>query len=304
VTLLLGLERTPSGADGLLETLARIGRLGDGYELQTSPDGEGWLPAETLINGGPEFDRVIDRLMAGSTDPKARRAIGSRFVLSYLRFLWPVAAAFALERRVPDVSADNLLIRLDGAGWPAAFALKRPRFATLEQSTVGEASHVADEAALLGWLHQRSIDANAGPLIETVRTQLLTSGTALWGNVAAAFVHPLLWHVQHVAPEASAIVRDAEALLSRREAPRLDDQVRLLTVIQDDAEWTVHARKTCCLRWCLPDESRCTDCPLVREPEAGAFLRDRLAEAITAGEALRTQLGLQERVAVSRDRTA
>lgn len=290
----------------LVRTLERIARLGDGYDLQRPVNTDDWLRADALIHGGEEFERLIERLGTSASDPKAGRAIGSRFVLLYLRFLWPVVASFALERRVPDVSAENLLVRLDGSGWPAAFALAEPRFAVLDADPdVAEASFVArDEAELLGWLHERSIDANAAPLIEVIRTRLLTSGTALWGNVAAAFAHPLLWHVQHVAPEATAVVRDAEALLSLRDGPRLDDQVRFLRVIQDDEEWTVHARRTCCLRWCLPGESRCADCPLVREPEAGAFLRAELSEAIARGEALRREIGLRIPVRDSEHRTA
>lgn len=292
--------------DGLVETVARIARLGEGYDVQIAPAGEGWVSAEELIDGGPRFERIVDGLSAGAADAQARRAIGSRFVLLYLRFVWPAVAAFALERRVPDVAASNLLVRLDEPGWPAAFALAEPRFAALEaDSAAADASFVAhDEAELLGWLHERSIDANAVHLIETVRTRLLTSGAALWGNVAAAFAHPLLWHVQHVAPEAAAVVRDAEAILGRPDAPRLGDQVRLLRVVRDGEEWTVHARRTCCLRWCLPGESRCADCPLIREPEAGDFLRQQLTEAIARGEALREELGLPRPVRDARHQSA
>lgn len=293
-------------AGDLADTLARIARLGEGYDLQMVPAGGGWLPAEELIHGGPQFERVIEKLSVGGSDTRTRRAIGSRFVLLYLRFLWPVVAAFALERRVPDVAASNLLVQLDDAGWPSAFALAEPRFGALgiDPAAFASAFVARDEADLLTWLHERSIDANAAPLIETTRTQLLTSGTALWGNVAAAFAHPLLWHVQHVAPEATAIVRDAQALLTGRETPKLGDQVRLLRVVQDDAEWTVHARKTCCLRWCLPGEDRCADCPLVREPQAEEFLRRQLTEAIARGETLREELGAREPVRTTRDKSA
>lgn len=296
----------PTDGDGLAETVARIARLGEGYDLQIAPDGDAWVSAEDLIHGGPQFERVVDGLSAGASDPQARRAIGSRFVLLYLRFVWPAVAAFALERRVPDVAAANLLVRLDEPGWPVAFALAEPRFGALETDrAVAEASFVAaDEAELLGWLHERTIDANAVGLIETVRKRLLTSGSALWGNVAAAFAHPLLWHVQHVAPQATAVVRDTEALLSRRDDPRLGDQVRLLRVVRDGEEWTVHARRTCCLRWCLPGESRCSDCPLIREPQAGEFLRQQLTEAIARGEALREELGLPAPVHDPRHRSA
>jgi ferric iron reductase protein FhuF len=278
----------------LAETLVRIARLGEDYELRIAPVGERWLPAAELIHEGPAFKRVIERLGAGQGDPTTRRAIGSQFVLLYLRFVWPAVAAFALERRVPDVAAANLLVQLDDEGWPAGFALADPRFAVLDGDRAqDEAIFVAhDEAELLGWLHERAIEANAAPLIETIRKQLLTSGTALWGNVAAAFVHPLLWDIQPIAPESSSIVRDAEAILSRRATPTLGEQVRLLRVIEGDAEWTVDTRRTCCLRWCLPAEDRCDDCPLVREPQAGEFLRARLAEAIARGEALRQELGL------------
>ncbi|MGH2381201.1 MAG: IucA/IucC family C-terminal-domain containing protein [Candidatus Limnocylindria bacterium] len=285
----------PGHDDGLPETLARIARLGEGYELQVAPARDGWLPAEALIGGGPQFERAIERLRVVGADPQAQRAIGSQFVLLYLRFVWPVVAAFALERRVPDVAAANLMVRLDDAGWPSAFAMTRPNFAALEEDPAArDASFVArDEAELVRWLHVAAVDRNAAPLIETTRRRLYTSGTALWGNVAAAFAHPLLWHVQHVAAESTAVVRDAEALLARGDAPRLNDQVRLLRMVEGGEEWVVHARRTCCLRWCLPGESRCADCPLVREPQAGEFLREHLAEAIARGEALRNELGLR-----------
>src|SRR5918992_1637836 len=168
------------GRDGLAETLARIARLGDGYELHVRPIAEGWSWAEELVHGGAGFERIIERLGgAPSADPTVRRAIGSQLVLHYLRFLWPVVAAFALERRIPDVAAANLLVRLDGEGWPSAFSLAQPRFAVLQADPAAvESSFVAhDEAELLGWLHERSIDANAAPLIEQIRKQLLTSGT-------------------------------------------------------------------------------------------------------------------------------
>jgi ferric iron reductase protein FhuF len=282
-------------ADALALTLSRIARLGGSYELRLAAEGDGWVPADTLVRGGPAFERAVERLGAGN-DPAKRRAIGSQFVLLYLRFVWPSVTAFTLERRVPDVGADNLLVRFDNDGWPAAFALVQPRFAALARDPAAAAAArvFADEPELLAWLYERAVQANAAPLIETVRNRLLTSGTALWGNVAAAFAHPLLWHVQLVAPDSSSVVRDAQAILSSGTTPRLGDQVRLLRVVQGDEEWTVHARRSCCLRWSLPGETRCDDCPLVREPEAGEFLQARLAEAVARGEALRTKLGLRE----------
>lgn len=288
-------EHASPPGDGLVATLARIARLGESYDLRVAPGGSGWLPADELVGGGPAFEQVIEHLDLGG-HPATRRAIGSQFVLLYLRFVWPVVAAFALERRVPDVAAANLLVRLDDDGWPSEFAMAEPHFAVLAgDPAAGKAAVVArDGAELLGWLHERAIEANAAPLIETVRRRLLTSGTALWGNVAAAFADPLLWHVQLIVPESSSVVRDAEALLDRRMAPRLSDHVRLLRVVDVNGEWTVPARRTCCLRWCLPADDRCEDCPLMREPQAGEFLRARLAEAIGRGEALRLQLGLAE----------
>ena len=285
--------RAADSADPIIETLARIARLGPDYDLTVAPDGDSWLAADEIISGGPAFDRVIERLAAGPNDPAARRAIGSRFVLLYLRFLWPIVAAFSLERRVPDAAAENLLVRLDGDGWPEAFALREPRFAVLESDPASEVADVvaSEEPELLAWLQTRTIESNAAPLIETVRKRLFTSGTALWGNVAAAFADPLLWHIQQIAPESSSVVRDAEALLAAP-AGRLGDQIRLIRLEDADGSWTVHARRTCCLRWCLPGEERCDDCPLMREPQADAFLRARLAEAIARGERLRRELAL------------
>jgi ferric iron reductase protein FhuF len=194
---------------------------------------------------------------------------------------------------VPDVAAENLVVRLDSDGMPVAFGLAEPRFAVLSgDSAASDAAFVArDDEELLAWLCERAVDRNAAPLIERVRSRLLTSGTALWGNVAAAFVHPLLWHLQLLATNATSVVRDAEAILGRPVERNLYGHVRLLQVVHGETELTVHARRTCCLRWCLPGESRCADCPLVREPEASEFLRAKLAEAIERGEALRAGIG-------------
>ena len=248
-----------------------------------------------LADGGPAFERVIERLRRGGGGQVTERAIGSQLVRLYLRFVWPAVAAFALERRVPDVAASNLLVRFDGAGWPSEFALREPRFAAQEHdAAAAEASIVVrDEAELL--VAARPLDRRECRATHRDDPQPAAhERDCPVGQRCRCLAHPLLWHVQHVAPESGAIVRDAEALLRRREAPSLGDQVRLLRVVQGDREWTVHARRTCCLRWCLPGDSRCADCPLLREPQAGEFLRSRLAEAIARGELRRAKAGLAQ----------
>ena len=278
--------------DGLDATLARIARLGDEYELAIGSHGDGWIDSCELVEGGPAFERAIDRLGAGRPDPAAQRAIGSRFVQLYLGFLAPVVAAFALERRVPDVAAGNLRVRLNDAGWPSSFALVEPRFAALATDPTAGATVVPDGHSLAAWLNERAIQENAALLIQTVQARLRTSATPLWGSVAEAFARSLLWHVQPVAPTSAEVVRDAEVLLDREATPRpaglrLADQVRLLEVVEDGGEWTFAARRTCCLQWCLPGGARCADCPLLREPEAPDLLRTRFSEAIARGRALR-----------------
>ncbi len=290
--LTLGAPRQDSAAVELTATLERVARLGDGYQLHIAPAGPGWLRADELMPGGTRFEALVERL-GGAYDPVTRRAVGSQFVLEYLHFTWPAITAYAVERCVPDVSADNLLVRLDERGMPIAFGLAEPRFGVLEGDPLaGEAAFVArNDGELLAWLLGQAIDRNAGPLVEGIRARLSTSGTALWGNVAAAFVHPLLWHVQLVASDPAAIVRDAEALLRRPAERALGSQLRLLKVLNGDTEWTVTARRTCCLAWSMPDKARCAECPLVREPDAGEFLRAKLAEAIERGEAVRAEIG-------------
>jgi ferric iron reductase protein FhuF len=232
--------RAPRPNDRLAATLARISRIGEHFELGLEARGDGWVEASEVVRGGPELDRAISRLAAWSGDPGKTRAIGSTFVLLYLRFVWPAVAAFALERRVPDVAADNLLVRFNDHGWPSALALKEPRTGA--------------------GLHETVIDRHAGPLVETIHTAFRTSLKVLWGNVAAAYALPLYWHVQLAAPDPGRVVRDANELLRHE---RLHDKIRLSTVAHGGAEWTVHERRTCCLYWQLPAGSKCDDCPLV-----------------------------------------
>jgi ferric iron reductase protein FhuF len=261
-----------------------------------APDGDGWVSADEIVYGGPVLDRALDRLATQASDAGHARAIGSQFVVRYLRFVWPAVAAFALERRVPDVASDNVLVRFDEDGWPSALALAQPRFAALPTDPCAAAAHVKvlDGRVLLGWLHERAVECHAGPLIEAVRGRLHTSSTALWGNVASAFALPLLWTIQPIAPDARAIARDALALFDQEIAPRLHDKIRLLTVAHGDAEWTVHARRTCCLSWCLPDGSRCEDCPLAHEPVATDLMSRRVANAVARGRQLRGDLRFED----------
>jgi ferric iron reductase protein FhuF len=290
----------------IADTLRRVGRFGTEYELVVSPVGDDWVPAAELIGGGPVFEDAIG-ISSSAVLPSARRAIGSQLVVAYLRFAWPAVTAYALERRVPDVSAANLLVRLGPDGQPVGFGLAAARFAALAgDPAAGSADFVAaTDGALLAWLSERAIDANAADLIETVRNRLHTSGTALWGNVAAAFVHPLLWHVQVAATDADRAVRDAEAILDGRGegGGELARHVRLLRVVHAEREWTVPARRTCCLSWSVPGGSRCNDCPLLREPEAAEFLRARLSEAVARGEVLRREVAASAD-AVSAEREA
>jgi ferric iron reductase protein FhuF len=273
----------------LAATLGRVARLGQDYELRLRPEGDGWVEASEIVEGGPAFERAIAALAGPRPDPAASRALGSRFVQVYLGYLAPVVAAFALERTVPDVAADNLLVRLDSTGWPTAFALASPRFATLAGSpSASEAATVLpDGEALSGWLNERAVEANVARLITTVQARLRTSPTTLWGSVAEAFAKSLLWHVQHVAPESAEVVRDADVLLHQPATPHLADQVRLLDIVAGGDEWRVAARRSCCLRWCLPGGARCEDCPLQRDPGVQDGLHQRLNEAIARGRVLR-----------------
>jgi hypothetical protein len=112
------------------ETLERVAKLGNGYQLEIAPVEGDWIAADQVVKGGPDFDRVA-AILERDCDAVARRAAGSQFVLEYLRFAWPAITAFALERRVPDVAAENLLVRIDERGTPVAFALAEARFAVL-----------------------------------------------------------------------------------------------------------------------------------------------------------------------------
>ena len=291
---------TDAARDALGQTLARVARLGQGYELQIDPPGDEWLPAADVIAGGAAFEAARTRLGAASADPTSRRAIGSQFVVAYLRFIWPAVAAFALERRVPDVGPDNLLVRFDEAGWPAAAGLRHARFGALEVDRAGPdaAFRAGNDAILLEWLHRRVVDDHAALLIETVQARFQTSGSALWGNLAGAFAVPLLWHVQHVVPDGRGVVRDAQALLGRDPSSPAHDKVQLVTVAHHDGDLTVHARRTCCLRWAMPAGNRCEECPLTRGPDAAAFMRARVAEAVQRGQALRAALAPDPALAV------
>jgi ferric iron reductase protein FhuF len=265
----------------LAETLARVGRLGGEFVLWPRAEGGGWLPAGDFVGDRGalrEALRRLDRVAGGRT---SRRALGSTFALHYLRYLWPAVAALSLERRVPDMAAENVMVRIDDDGWPQEPALVEPRFATLASDPrAAEAAYVArDDADLFAWALRRMVDDHAAPLVRAVRLEANTTETILWGSVAAACALPLFWGVQ-LARDREAALRDLPLLLEHPTYPQLHDRIQLRTVRHDGCDWTVHTRRTCCLYRRLPPGHLCEDCPVLREPEATELIEGLFTQAL------------------------
>src|SRR5581483_10929270 len=126
---------------------------------------------------------------------------------------------------------------------------------------------VLDDDALFAWTRARLFDGHLGPLVDALHDLVPVGHRLLWGNVAAAVAgrfaaltglpdHP--FDPDHVLPEAARLL-DAPGSPTAGLAT-------LFPVTHDGATRLFVRRRTCCLRYRLPDAPpTCLSCRLLSE---------------------------------------
>ena len=103
----------------LADSMARAQELGGFFALpQRQPEEQGWSSARDLFKGDDQ--RLAELVMAygqRAWEIDNRHVAGSAFLVAYLsRVVFPLVGQYVLERRVPDVSLDNLSFHWNGPG--------------------------------------------------------------------------------------------------------------------------------------------------------------------------------------------
>lgn len=278
----MGVESAPVTESTLrvpiAETLARVSSV-DRYLAATlyPSEGEGWvLTSDVARPGSPSLGRELERLV-GQYDTRDRKAIASSLLMQYTWYVAGAAiASYLLERRVPDISAANLALRLSGDEEPRA-AFLSSRFATLpNDANAAQVSTlvVADESELLLWLRQRLVD-HLSPLVAELRAWSRLSTRALRGIAADRCGDIFLWAGKAVGAQRSARY-EAERFLTAHAAP-WHDSPRFFERQHAGRQHVFFDRSVCCLTYKLPAGRHCGTCPLLSMPEREERLRETMS---------------------------
>ena len=240
-------------------------------------DQEGWAGARSLFTDDDE--RLRDLVMTygrerwGTDDC---HVAGSAFLIAYLtRLIWPVAAQFALERKLPDVRLANLAFhwrqqRIDGT------ALSSLRFAALAGTSAGthpDALAVADEAELYALLKEWLFKENLDLVIPSLRRAAKASTRVSWNAVGAAFSQAFN-RLYAVSNNPDEVVNDAAVIFGDPASP-IYGEVAMEVFSHRGNRGFFSRRRGCCLWWRTGRANDyCSNCILLtREEQDERFRR-------------------------------
>jgi ferric iron reductase protein FhuF len=267
----------------LIESMRRAAELDPYFELPVrKADEGGWINAPSLFQEDDE--RLRDMVMTHGQErweTENPHVAGSAFIIAYLtRLVWPVIGQYVLERRVPNVSLDNLVFhqtenRINGT------ALNQPTFAALSNDAYAhhqDVEVVHGEAALYQRMKHRLFDTNLVPVIAALQRAAGASPRVSQNAVASACAQAF-HHLYPVVSKPANVVRDANVLFNDPATP-VYRQVTMEVVEHDGRRGFFGRRRGCCLAWRTREDQRyCSNCILVPREEQTRRFQEMLLRA-------------------------
>lgn len=220
-------------------------------------DPTGWTPATWLTDGSrvPELLRTAERRW--NAQPHAAAALAWKSYTYWVAL--PAVLGYAAARRVPLVSADQVLVRFHDQQ-PFLTVALRAGVATavlpsdpLAVGPVPGVRVVPDAETLLDALRVAVLDEHLTPLLAQLRADVHIGSRTLLGSIASGVSYAVA-RAAHVLPDRPLSV--ARTLLTAL------DVAGLVDVGEDDAGGLTIRRRTCCLAFTLPEPKICAGCCL------------------------------------------
>ncbi|BBL80957.1 hypothetical protein RxyAA322_28110 [Rubrobacter xylanophilus] len=238
-------------------------------------EGGEWVAATTLVSDGGLVGRQLER--AQDRWGLRRREAAAYLVGSYA---WgvggPAVAAYVLARRIPDLSPENVHVRLDeGGGIPEA-AVSDERFAALASDPAAghpDAVTVAGEEELLGWMRERLL-AGLEPLADLVGAITRVGARTLWGRAADLLAQSFLM-VGGDTPDQVRYMQDARAFVS---GLPFGERVGFFVVESAGRRRAFMRRSVCCQAYKNPEYGYCLSCPVLSQEERERRAAEELAK--------------------------
>ena len=270
-------DSPPLHATPLIATLERLATAAGEVGLDLSahvgrPEGPGWTRTEELAADRALLEDVLERIELGC-GAENRPYAGTGLLRSYLwRILTTSVATFLLERRLPDLRAENVTLRFGDSGFAEGLAFASPRFFTLPDDP--EAKHpnarvLTSEKDLLGRMREDIATAHLRTLIPTLRELRVRRGTrALWGIGADVCAEAFMFMGRNLDLEQEAL-DFAEKLLAGPSP--LSGQSNFFILEHGGNGKTIRVRNICCLYYKLGN-GPCLTCPRLTKEERVAKL--------------------------------
>lgn len=267
----------------LARTIERLQGVGGLRVLPAVPAaGSGWVGAREL-QGTPVLDGLLDTVHENlcAHVPADRRdevppAVAPSYVLEW--YLWAVCTAavlpFVHERRVPELAADVVALRMSENGWPLAVALLSPVFSCLPDDP--DAAHPdarpVDGVEELRAVLRAQVAAHADAFLQAWGRRGRRGRRALWAAATDALVEA----VQRSAPGGRG-AREAAALLPAASDSSLAPFVGAVRYTSVGRPGTpdepFRQRASCCLAYSVPGGEACFSCPRTDDVERARRLR-------------------------------
>ncbi|MBU2670944.1 hypothetical protein KOI35_46345 [Actinoplanes bogorensis] len=230
-----------------------IGAIGVAFGKRTLPgmapglfvtDPDGWIPASALA--GDDIGLLL--AAAGRRWPARPHVSAALMWKAYSYWLsLPVAFGWVVARRVPHVTAAQVLVKLDAPDAPVRLGLRPGTpISVLPDDPLTRGVAAADETALLATARRVLLDEHVLPLLDAFRGAVRISRRPLLGSLSAGMAHAARHAVRAVGGASP------------------DDITTLLGTLglTDLIEWNGGRlrRRTCCLALTLPQPRICSDC--------------------------------------------
>lgn len=262
----------------LAATLGRlvVGPKDEGGDLSARFHGAeepGWIPAAELVANRGLLEEALESIEQGC-GVRDRAYVGTSLIRSYLwRILTTSVAAFLLERRVPDLRAENVSLRFGDGGFIEGLAFTSARFFTLADDPEAEhpdATVLPSEKDLLSRMREPIAQTHLQELIPTLRSLRVRRGTrVLWKLGTDAFAEAFMSVGQATGRETEAL--DAAEKLLEKPSP-LSGSANYFALEYEGGSKPSRIRNTYCLHYKVAG-SPCLTCPRTTDEER----RERMA---------------------------
>ncbi len=209
-------------------------------------DPAGWTPAERFADGSALPDLLDAARERWGASPAAAAALAWKSYVYWLTL--PAVVGYAAARRIPDLSAGNVLVRLPGAAPFLQVGLRTPAVAVAPTDPVA-GRYVTPVGDLPGYLRRTLVDEHLAPVLDGLHQLVRVGRRTLLGSLASGVTYGL--------------IRSADALPGPI-APTVRTLLSALDV-EDLVEITPNLgvqRRTCCLAFTLPQPKICDGCCL------------------------------------------